>query len=203
MSESSSKAAVSYGSTVNPRTGQHSRSRFPAAWRGCVLISSPRLIRTSERSAFCQSLRKHFLDLWNGGTSGFFRFALAAQPESADWTVRRLADVSGVSKSNSAKIRQQLLAEGLLGPGKEGLAIRDSKELEQQLLRGYEQVLRPKILVDRFRAQESIQKLLLEIQTSLQRVFCDLVPDWRACCLFASALLQRHRNACFREHVAR
>src|SRR2546426_9860281 len=40
-------------------------------------------------------------------------FVLAAEPESASWTVRELADASGVSKSNAAKIRQQFVAEGV------------------------------------------------------------------------------------------
>src|SRR6266571_4494974 len=78
-------------------------------------------------------------------------FVLAAEPESASWTVRDLADVSGVSKSNAAKIRQQFIAEGLLSPGKGKLAVRDVKGLEQQLLNGYAQVLRPKIVIGRFR----------------------------------------------------
>jgi|SRR5688572_1261228 len=89
-------------------------------------------------------------------------FAFAAQPESVNWSVRRLSDLSGVSKSNVAKLRQQLLMEGLLISSKRNVTVQDAKELEQQLLRGYEQVLRPKILIGRFRAQESMEELLLK-----------------------------------------
>ena len=102
-------------------------------------------------------------------------FVLAAEPESASWTVRDLADASGVSKSNAAKIRQQFVAEGVLSPHKGNLAIRDRKELEQQLLTGYEQVLRPKIVIGRFRAQETAEKLLLE---KFKRVFKEASVAW-------------------------
>lgn len=102
-------------------------------------------------------------------------FVLAAEPESASWTVRDLADASGVSKSNAAKIRQQFIAEGVLSPHKGNLAIRDMKGLEQQLLNGYEQALRPKILIGRFRAQETTDKLLLE---TFKRVFKEASVAW-------------------------
>src|SRR5437867_12942321 len=49
------------------------------------------------------------------------------------------------------------------------------KGLEQQLLNGYEQVLRPKIVIGRFRAQETAEKLLLE---KFKRVFKDASVAW-------------------------
>lgn len=118
-------------------------------------------------------------------------FVLAAQPESAGWTVRQLADVSGISKSNVAKIRQQFVSEGLLRRRREALALGDTKELEQELLRGYGQVLRPKILIGRFRAQESAQKPLLE---KLKQVFKEFSVDWSLTGGPAASLLQHFYN---------
>ncbi len=118
-------------------------------------------------------------------------FVLAAEPESAGWTVRELADASGVSKSNAAKIRQQFIAEGLLTPGKGKLAVRDIKRLEQQLLNGYEQVLRPKILIGRFRAQETAETLLLE---KFKRVFKESSVAWSLTGGPAVSLLQHFYN---------
>jgi hypothetical protein len=115
-------------------------------------------------------------------------FAFAAQPESANWTVRQLSDLSGISKSNVAKLRQQLLAEGLLEPSNGGLAVRDTKELEQQILRGYAQVLRPKIVIGQYRAHESMQKVLLE---KFNGAFKESSVNWSLSGGPAAYLLQR------------
>ena len=72
--------------------------------------------------------------------------------------VRQLAEASGVSKSNVAKLRKELVDEGILT---RTFQVRDPKELERQLLRAYEQALRPKLLINRFRAGESSTQQLL------------------------------------------
>ena len=84
-------------------------------------------------------------------------FALAAYPEAAEWTVRQLAAAAGVSKSAAAQIRQQWIDEGLLVKSKDGYRRleRPSPSLREQLLRGYEQVLRPRLVVGRYRLQVS------------------------------------------------
>jgi len=102
-------------------------------------------------------------------------FALAAQPESVNWTVRQLADAAGISKSNAAKIRHELITERFLAPRKDGHVVEDAKELEDQLVRGYEQVLRPKIVIGRFRAQEAAEKWLID---KLKRVFSEASVGW-------------------------
>lgn len=114
-------------------------------------------------------------------------FMLAAQPESVNWTVRQLGDAAGISKSNAAKIRQQLISEKLLIPRKDGYVVGDAKELEEQIVRGYQQVLRPKLLIGRFRAQETTNKLLLN---KFKRVFTAASLPWSLTGGPAASLLQ-------------
>lgn len=114
-------------------------------------------------------------------------FALAAHPEAADWPVRQLSELAGIGKSNAAKLRQQLLSEGLLHSSKKGFIIRDMNELEQELLRGYERVLRPRLLIGRFRAQESAQPAFIE---KLKSVFKDSSTEWSLTGGPAASLLQ-------------
>jgi hypothetical protein len=83
---------------------------------------------------------------------GQLLFAFAAYEQAPTWTVRQLAEAAGVSKSNVAKLRKELVDEGVLT---RTFHIRDNKEFEDQLLRAYEQALRPKLLINRFRAAES------------------------------------------------
>lgn len=83
---------------------------------------------------------------------GQLLFTFAAYEESPTWTVRQLAEASGVGKSNVATIRKQLVEEGILT---RTFHVRNGKALEGQLLRAYEHTLRPKLLISRFRAAES------------------------------------------------
>ncbi len=80
-------------------------------------------------------------------------FAFATNPIHDKWTVRGLAEVAGISKSKAAQVRQQLMSEGLLRlhDGRIALVMDKAKDL---LLQGYGQVLRPSLLVNRFRPQE-------------------------------------------------
>jgi len=79
-------------------------------------------------------------------------FALAANEEASGWPVRQLAEEAGLSKSNVAKLRNQLVQEGILQKSGE---MRHSVEVEEYLVRGYEQILRPRLLVGRFRSPEA------------------------------------------------
>ena len=89
-------------------------------------------------------------------------FAFAASEEAASLSVRQLAEVSGVRKSSVAKLRNQLVEEGILTPG---FQVRDSKAIGAKLLSGYEQALRPKILINRLRgADESSQGMIQKIR---------------------------------------
>ena len=80
-------------------------------------------------------------------------FAFAANPITDNWTVRRLAEVAGISKSKAAQVRRQLMNEGLLRlhDGRIAFAADKAKDV---LLQGYGQALRPSLLVNRFRSQE-------------------------------------------------
>lgn len=80
-------------------------------------------------------------------------FAFAANPIHGKWTVRRLAEVAGISKSKAAQVRQQLTKEGLLRLSDGRITFVEDKA-KDVLLQGYGRVLRPSLLLNRFRAQE-------------------------------------------------
>lgn len=91
-------------------------------------------------------------------------FTFACSPESSSWTVRELASAAGVSKSKAADARRQLLSDGTLQSVAGKYRFRDLKTIRDKLLTGYTQVLRPRLLVNRFRSpeanwEESIRRL--------------------------------------------
>jgi hypothetical protein len=98
-------------------------------------------------------------------------FTFAAFDEAPTWTVRQLAEASGVGKSNVAKLRKHLLNEGVL-TGK--FHLRGNEDLAGQLLRAYD-VLRPKLLINRFRSQNQATETLLE---KLQATFGPASIKW-------------------------
>ena len=75
--------------------------------------------------------------------------------------MRELAEASGVSKSNVAKLRRQMVDQGILGKNGNLFDLRYRARLEDDLIRGYEQVLRPKLLFNRFRSEEKTTELAL------------------------------------------
>jgi hypothetical protein len=89
-------------------------------------------------------------------------FTFAAYPDAGNWTVRQLANAAGLSKSSVAKIKQQLLEQGLLREVRGTAQIASPEKLEDELLRGYGSVLRPKLFINRFRAVESVPEKLIE-----------------------------------------
>jgi hypothetical protein len=82
-------------------------------------------------------------------------FTFATKEQAAGWSVRQLAEASGLGKSNVAKVRQQLVDRGVLRKSEHGFDIRDKSRLQEELLRGYELALRPKLLIGRFRYADS------------------------------------------------
>jgi hypothetical protein len=91
-------------------------------------------------------------------------FALAAHPESSGWPVRRLASTAGVSKSRAAQIRRDLAGKRIVEQVSGGQVFRDFRWLQERLVNGYAEVLRPKLAVGRFRSpyktpEEFIEKL--------------------------------------------
>lgn len=98
-------------------------------------------------------------------------FTFAAFDQAPTWTVRQLAEASGVGKSNVAKLRKQLLNEGVL-TGK--FHFRGNEDLASQLLRAYD-VLRPKLLINRFRSQNQATETSLE---KLQATFGPASTKW-------------------------
>ena len=84
------------------------------------------------------------------------------QQDAVRWPVRRFADVAGIGKTAAAEARQRLTETGVLRTTRAGFEIADRKTLEEDFLRGYEGVLRPELLIGRFRALERDTDTLLE-----------------------------------------
>jgi len=102
-------------------------------------------------------------------------FTFATKESAGSWSVRQLAEASGLSKSNVAKVRQKLIDLGVLKESEHGFDIRDKSRLQEELLRGYELALRPKLLIGRFRSGDSDLDGML---ASVQKAFADLSIRW-------------------------
>jgi len=88
-------------------------------------------------------------------------FQLVTYPESTNWPVRRLETAAGISKSKAAQARIELVAEGLLAAKGKGYQLGPKNLLAECLVSGYAQVLRPKLVVGRFRSAEKTAELFL------------------------------------------
>lgn len=91
-------------------------------------------------------------------------FQLVTNPESAKWTVRDLAAAVGLSKSKVAELRLQFAHEGVFtahgGERSPGV----TRELGDRLVSGYNQILRPKLVLGRYRYQEpSIEQFVARL----------------------------------------
>jgi len=75
-------------------------------------------------------------------------FQFATDPESATWTVRDLARATGVGKTKIAQLRAQFLKDRIL---KKSSPFRVTGEIADRLVSGYATILRPKLLLGRFR----------------------------------------------------
>lgn len=101
-------------------------------------------------------------------------FTFASDSSSVNWPVRHLAEASGASKSNVAKIRQQLAERGILRETPVGFEILDRSALQDQLLQGYEHTLRPKLLRGRFRSAADSETLV----ATLRAGFAETETKW-------------------------
>ena len=81
-------------------------------------------------------------------------FQFAAHPESANWTVRELAAAVGLSKSKVAELRLQFANERVFTAHGDERSPGGTRELGDRLVSGYNQILRPKLVLGRFRYQE-------------------------------------------------
>ena len=81
-------------------------------------------------------------------------FTLIAHPESAAWPVRDLADWAGVSKSKAAATRRSLLEDRMIRAVDGQFKFNDPLDYINQLVSGYRQILRPRLMIGRFRARE-------------------------------------------------
>jgi hypothetical protein len=81
-------------------------------------------------------------------------FRFATNSDSINWPVRQLEKAVGISKSKAAQARRQLIAEGLLVREGKQYELGPMALLSDRLVSGYSQILRPKLLLNRFRYPE-------------------------------------------------
>jgi hypothetical protein len=81
-------------------------------------------------------------------------FQFATEPQSAKWPVRDLAGSAGIGKTRVAQIRSQFVRERVLKVRVHDSEFRMTPEIVDRLVAGYSQILRPKILLGRYRYQE-------------------------------------------------
>lgn len=78
-------------------------------------------------------------------------FLFATFPETLRWPLRKVSELAGVGKSAVAIGRKQLEQQGTISQGKAAKILLSSEELKDRLLRDYIEVLRPKLVLGRFR----------------------------------------------------
>ncbi len=81
-------------------------------------------------------------------------FQFATNPESGTWTVRDLGAAVGLSKSKVAELRLQFAHERIFAAHGGEKSPAATCELRDRLISGYSQILRPKLLIGRFRYEE-------------------------------------------------
>jgi hypothetical protein len=97
-------------------------------------------------------------------------FLLAAEPDAVRWPVRKIATQAGVSKSKAAQIRQRLLEKDAASKHEGNDRQWAPREIQERLLKGYSEVLRPRLIVGRFRSPEA------KIEAFQARLPTDLNP---------------------------
>lgn len=100
-------------------------------------------------------------------------FQFVTHPDSVEWPVRRLAAPAGISKSKGAQARHQMIAEGLLVPAGKRYHVGPTSLLADRLVLGYAQLLRPKLMLGRFRSAEATPEAFLA------RLHADVPPGVR------------------------
>lgn len=82
-------------------------------------------------------------------------FALLARPELLNVPVRMIAKDAGVATATAADRLVALAAEGLIHETRGHRKLTDPQRIFDRWLKGYEAILRPKLLIGRYRVQET------------------------------------------------
>jgi hypothetical protein len=91
-------------------------------------------------------------------------FVALAKPELLREPVRHLAESAGVGKTTAAEVRRQLVEERLVATGSAGTyRISDAKAIQERFLVGYSQILRPHLLIGRFRGPDASGPMFVEV----------------------------------------
>ena len=82
-------------------------------------------------------------------------FAILAKPDLLNAPIRVLADEAGVGKTAAAEMLTRLQAEGLIGADRKGRRLLQPQFVLDRWLAGYTAVVRPRLLVGRFKTNDA------------------------------------------------
>lgn len=82
-------------------------------------------------------------------------FALLVRPDLLNAPIRTLAEAAGVATATAANRLAQLREAGLVHETDHGRRLTEPRRLLELWLKGYETLVRPKLLIGRFRTQET------------------------------------------------
>src|SRR6266571_5929478 len=97
-------------------------------------------------------------------------FALLVQPDLLNVPVRALAKAAGVAPATAADRIAQLRTAGLIHESHDGKRLTTPRRLLDLWIKGYESLVRPKLLMGRYRAQETDPE-------ALERVIAETLDD--------------------------
>ena len=115
-------------------------------------------------------------------------FVLLAEAAATTWPVRALAEAAGIGRTAAAAGRQRLVGEHVLGVRDKTYHVADRTRLAAQFVDGYTRLLRPHLMIGRFRAPErEPERLLEQIDCVVKRI----EPVWAVTGGPAAYALQR------------
>jgi hypothetical protein len=97
-------------------------------------------------------------------------FVFRANPDAINLPIRQLARLGGVSVGTATQVRKELLNLGVFHKTKRGLyQVTDTKLLTDRFLMGYEQLLRPKLVIGIYKPWQRNPELLLDEITDIAK----------------------------------
>ena len=102
-------------------------------------------------------------------------FVFLADATATTWPVRALAEAAGIGRTAAATGRRRLVGERVLGVRDKTYRVADRARLAEQFVEGYARLLRPHLMIGRFRAPAREPERLLE---QIARVVGPDEPTW-------------------------
>jgi hypothetical protein len=129
---------------------ENNMNYLDAAGNCCLAIDQNYLVLVEGR----RPMRKAPTERGVRGPGHQVLFAILARPDLLNAPVRTLAQAAGIGKTAAADMLVRLESEGLVGTDREGRRLLQPKIALDRWLAGYNALVRPKLLVGRFRTND-------------------------------------------------